>query len=285
MTYPVSACVFIRNCFDGAFCLFESMASILPFVSEFIVMDLGSNDGTLELLLEIEKENDKVKVIGKEWPEIDAGVFATLANDLIGICQYDNVLYYQADEIWHQDLLRRMENEFEQGNYDLSFWRIQYRDNFQSVKWFPHIVHRVGKKDRFNFVGDGMNSDRFMDAKLCSVYDGGYFLKWEAMGQEGVRPFVNDMITDVSLVGGFRDNIIERRALHAPFWHEEPHIENIPANEWAEKAMQNENWTKLESPYNLPHILKWHVGRVRYEVRQSLLDTLKADDTRGLLGL
>ena len=285
MTYPVSACVFIRNCFDGAFCLFESMASILPFVSEFIVMDLGSNDGTLELLLDIEKENDKVKIIGKEWPEIDAGVFATLANELIDICQYDNVLYYQADEIFHQDLLKRMESEFEQGHFDLSFWRIQYRDNFQRVKWFPHFVHRVGKKDRFHFVGDGMNSDRFMDAKLCSVYDGGYFLRWGDMGQDGIKPFVNDMITDVSLVGGFRDNIIERRLLHAPFWHEEPHIEGVPGTEWAEKAIQNEDWTKPESPYNLPHILKWHIGRVRYEVRQSLLDALKADDTRGLLGL
>lgn len=285
MSYNLSACVFIKDTFTGAFCLFESIASLLPFSDEFIVMDLGSTDGTLDYLQEIEAANPKVKLITGKFPTIDAGAFATLANDLIAECKNNNVLYYQADEIWHPDLLRLMAQEFEQGNFDLSFWRIQYRDNFQRVKWFPHPVHRVGQKGSFNFVGDGMTTDRTWNAKLCSNYNGGYFTQWGEMGQEGIKPYVHEMIMDVSLVGGFRDNIIERRALHAPFWHEEPTIEGKPAKQWEAEAVANGDWVRTDTPYNLPQIMRFHVGKTRYYLRTELLDALKRDDTRGLVGL
>ena len=119
MTYPVSACVFIRDTYRGAFCLWESMASLLPFVSEFVVMDLGSTDGTRDTLNEIAMVNPKVKLVDAVFPEIDACAFATLANDLIDLCEYDNVLYYQADEIWHENLLKQMAQRFELGDFDL----------------------------------------------------------------------------------------------------------------------------------------------------------------------
>lgn len=285
MSYQLSTCVFIRDTFTGAFCLWESMATLLPFCDEFVVMDLGSIDGTRETLNEIAMTNPKVRLLSGEFPRIDAGAFADLANELIDKCRYDNVLYYQADEIWHPDLLRLMKAEFETGNFDLSFWRIQYRDNWQKVKWFPHPVHRVGQKGKFHFVDDGMTTDRTWAARLCSTYGGDHFMKWGEMGQEGIKSYVNEMIMDVSLVGGFRDNIIERRILHAPFWHEEPHIEGKPASQWKEFALNNPDWTKTESPYNLPPIMRWHVGKIRYELRPELLEALKHNTTEALVGL
>lgn len=289
MSYNLSAAVFIRNSLTG-FCLWESVASILPWVDEFVVLDLGSTDGTIELLREIAHQNRKFKIIleGK-FPEIDAGVFATLANELIDRCQYENVLYYQADEIWHEDLIKQMTQRFDNGQFDLSFWRIQYANNFQYPKWYPHLVHRVGQKNNFHFTGDGMNSDRVWDAKICSTYGGEMFPKWGDLGQEGIKPYTNEMITDVSLLGGFRDNIVERRALHAPFWHEEPTIPyydkntgqqtHKAASKWLDEAYQDPDWTKTESPYNLPKILKYHVGKTRYTLRPSLFEAIKKDDT------
>jgi len=152
------------------------------------------------------------------------------------------------------------------------------------VKWFPHPVHRVGRKNgSFKFVGDGMTIDRTFAAEICSQWGGTWFYKWGELGQEGIKPYVNDMIMDVSLVGGFRDNIIERRALHAPFWHEEPHIEGIPANQWGEKALANPDWTKTESPYDIPHVMKYHIGKTRYSLRPELLEALKRDETKDLI--
>lgn len=269
--------MFIKDCFKGAFCLFESMHQILSLVDELIVMDLGSTDGTFESLLEIANNNPRVKLYKHSWPKIDAGVFADLANQLIDMCLYDNVLYYQADEIWHENLLRLTYLELLEGNFDLSFWRIQYRENFQEVKWFPHLVHRIGQKGKFNFVDDGMSTDRTFDAKVCSSYGGEWFPKWGSLGQEGIKPYVNEMIMDVSLLGGFRDNIIERRALHAPFWHEEPIIENMPADKWAERAVNNPAWERTESPYDLPAIMNYHIGKTRYTLRKDLLEALKYD--------
>lgn len=307
MSCNLSACVFIKDCFTGAFCLFESMASLLPFCDEFLVMDLGSTDGTREALNEIAMTNPKVRLIPGEFPSTNALAFAKLANDLIRLCSNDRVLYYQADEIWHPDLLRIMKAKFDEGNFDLSFWRIQYANNFQYVKWFPHIVHRVGIRTdgKFYFAEtaeeqavnkDGMNSTRFMDASLCSTYGGDYFLRWGTMGQDGIKPYVHEMIMDVSLLGGFRDNIIERRTKHAPFWGEQPtstpyfdrhsHRQNhIDTAKWVERAMNDEDWTKTESPYNLPPIMHYHIGKPRYELRPELLEALRTNTTEAMVGL
>lgn len=307
MSYNLSVCVFIKDTFTGAFCLWESMAALLPFSDEFLIMDLGSTDGTRETLNDIAMTNPKVRLLAGEFPSINAMAFAKLANDLVRECKHDRVLYYQADEIWHQDLLRLMKQKFDEGNFDLSFWRIQYANNFQYVKWFPHLVHRVGDRQgkQFYFAEkpdeylaanhDGMNTVRVWEATLCSNYDGGYFPRWGAMGQDGIKPYTNEMIMDVSLLGGFRDNIIERRAKHAPFWGEEPTVPyfdpktyrqwHIPASDWIDRAMNNPDWTRPETPYNIPQIMRWHVGRTKYELRPELLEALKNNTTEAMVGL
>ncbi len=285
MSYNLSACVFIRDTFKGAFCLFEGMATLLPLVDEFIVMDLGSTDGTLEMLQEIMIANPKVALVRNSFAdyETDANVFATLANELIAMCQYDNVLYYQSDEIWHENLVNFMRQEFEQGNFDLKFWRVQLRENFQKIKWFPHFVHRVGQKDNFNFVGDGMNTDRYLEPKLChSEYNSSWFPQWSTRFENHAERLpLNEMIMDVSLVGAFLENIPERRRMHTPFWHEPitsmPSDENgLSISEWMNRERENNNnWQKDTTPFDIPSIMHYHLGKPIYRLRPDLLEALK----------
>jgi len=286
MSYPLSGCVFVRDTFKGAFCLPESIYQFLPFCDDITIMDLGSTDGTKEFLLDIARHNPKIKVILEDnFPFTDAGVFAALANTLVEFCQHPNVLYWQSDEIWHEDLLEQLKQRLDNGQFDLSFWRIQYANNFQYVKWFPHLVHRVGQKGRFNFNGDGMNTDRVWDAKICSNYGGEMFPKWGDLGQEGIKPYTSEMVTDISLLGAFRDNIPDRRRMHAPFWHEEPNIpyfangKQTPMGEsdWYNRAIGDTDWLKKESPYNLPKLLRYHVGKIRYEIRPELLEAIRSN--------
>lgn len=288
MNYPLSGCVFIKDSFAGAYMLPESLYQFLPFCDDITIMDLGSTDGTKEFLLDVAQHNPKIKVILEdEFPFTDAGVFATLANTLIEFCQHPNVLYWQSDEIWHEDLLEQLKHRLDDGQFDLSFWRIQYANNFQYVKWFPHLVHRVGQKGRFNFNGDGMNTDRVWDAKICSNYGGEMFPKWGDLGQEGIKPYVSEMVTDISLLGAFRDNIPDRRRMHAPFWHEEPNIpyfangkqSPMKESDWYNRALGDIDWLKTESPYNLPKLLKYHVGKTRYELRPELLEAIRNNGT------
>lgn len=302
MSYPLSACCFIRDTFSGGFCLPESLLQFMPFCDEIVVLDLGSTDGTIEFLREVANHNPKLKVILEgSFPYDDAGVFATLANTLVDFCKNPHVIYWQSDEIWHEDLLELMSQRFERGEFDLSFWRIQYANNFQYIKWFPHLVHRVGTKgnhfnegkNNFEFNGDGMNTTRSWDAKICSNYGGEMFPKWGELGQEGIKPYTNEMITDVSLLGAFRDLIPDRRRMHAPFWHEEPTIPyynkangeqfHRPASQWEAQALSDPDWTKGKSPFNLPAILRYHVGRTRYELRPELLEALKFDRAKQYL--
>lgn len=292
----LSGCCFIRNAFAGAYMLPESVAQFLPFVDDMVIMDLGSTDGTIEFLTEISRANPKIKVILRDgFPFEDANVFATLANDLIKLCKYPDVIYWQSDEIWHEYTLQLMEKRLQNGLTDLSFWRIQFANNFQYVKWYPHLVHRVGHKDNFNFTGDGMNTNRVWDAKICSNYGGEMFPKWGELGHEGIKPYIHEMVTNVSLIGGFRDNIPDRRRMHAPFWHESPTIPyydketgkqpHMQEMEWRIKAMGDSDWTKQTSPFDLPNILKYHVGKTKYELRPGLMEAIRADDTRNLLGI
>lgn len=284
MTYNLSACVFIRNTFKGAFCLFESMATLLPLADEFIVMDLDSEDGTLETLRAIAEANPKMRLVNGQFTELDARVFATLANDLVAMCSHDTVLYYQADEIWHENLLKLTRAALNRGERDLSFWRVQLRHNFQKIKWFPHPVHRIAPKDDFIFVNDGMNTERTWSAKMISQWGFGQFAEWGAEFEDKPTQLpTNEMILDVSLTGGFLDNIPDRRRMHLPFWGED---DVMPADEggmgvddWYSAQKGDPNWAKTQSPFDLPAILKWHVGRFKYELRPELLEALKEDAT------
>ncbi len=262
------------------------MHQLLPLCGEFIVMDLGSDDGTLEVLKEIEAHNPKVKVVYSTFYENDAAIFAKLANDLIAQCNYPNVLYYQADEIWHENLIELTKKELNQGWRDLSFWRVQLRYNFQVYKWFPYPVHRIAPKDKFNFVNDGMNSDRAFDAKMVSTWDMGQFRKWEDdyIAQPETLP-LHEMILDVSLTGGFLENIPERRRMHMPFWGEDINDIHMPADEksmrltdWMKKQRENEQWDKTLTEFNIPSIMRYHLGKKEYVLRPELLETLKAGE-------
>ena len=189
MLPKISICVFIKDNNIGAFGLWESMAVLMPLADEFFVLDLGSTDGTYEILQDLAINNKKIRLERGEFPinpvteTIDAGSFAEIPNQMIQAAKNDLVMYYQADEIFHERLIDRLKdrlNNYNPGYFKgLSFWRYQLCNNFQHVKWFPHIVHRIDHKDQFNFVGDGMNSDRTMDAELVSEYDAGWFAHWD----------------------------------------------------------------------------------------------------------
>ena len=154
------------------------------------------------------------------------------------------------------------------------------------MKWPPHPVHRLGTKGRFHFVGDGMNTDRYFEPPVCSEYNMGWFTRWgeEWKGRYPELP-THEMVLDVSASGGFIENIIQKRALHAPMWREAPNVDGVPIKKWMTRERGNPNWTKQSTPFNIPHIMKWHVGRIKYDVRPELIEALKNNKTEEMLGL
>ncbi len=283
MSYNLSGCVFIRNCFEGAFCLFESMYQLLPLCDEFVVMDLGSDDGTLETLKEIATHNPKVRIVHSTFYEQDAAIFAKLANDLIGMCDHPNVLYYQSDEIWHEDLISLTRAALDEGKRDLAFWRVQLKNNFQAVDWFPHPVHRIAPRGNFDFVEDGMNTQRVFSTKMVSQWGFDQQQHWSNEYEE--RPTelpLNEMILDVSLTGGFLENIPARRRMHLPFWGEGDVMTGneggLPIDTWIEAERGNLDWQYVKTDFNIPEIMRYHLGKKKYTLRSTLLEALKLGD-------
>lgn len=281
MSYNLSGCVFIRNTFQGAFCLFESMYQLLPLCDEFIVMDLGSDDGTLEVLKQIALANPKVRIIKQVFYKNDASIFAELANEVISHCNHPNVLYYQADEIWHENLIEVTKKRLDEGKNDLSFWRYQLKYNFQKIKQFPQVVHRIAPKDNFNFVGDGMNTDRHFDPEMCSNWDKEYFPQWSDRYKAIPDQLpTNEMILDVSMNGGFLDNVPDRRRMHLPFWHEgevmpQDEGEVLSIDAWVKLHSKKPDWLKTDTPFNIPEIMRYHLGKRKYTLRPQLFEMLK----------
>jgi hypothetical protein len=282
----LSAATFIRDSMRGGFCLFESMAMWLTLpIDEMIVLDLGSTDGTRELLGQIADSNKRVKIHDAGFSKIDAAAFADAANDCIALTENDRVLFWQADEIMHENLIPFMLNWISKDACELTFWRYQLRENFQRIKWFPHPVQRVGCKSQgYTFVGDGMNTKGYFGPPVLGDYDGGWFTRWGAEFEKEPDTLpTHQMLLDVSLVGAFRDLIVDRRRMHAPFWHEAPDVEGVPADVWYQEQLKNANWTAKETPFDIPKIMHWHLGKTRYYLRDGLLQALKRDETEAYI--
>lgn len=284
--HPISGCTFISNAIKGAFYLFESMVTMLPLVDDMHVMDMGSTDGTLELLHAIARVNERIHIHVKDYTSEwnNPRVLAHASNDVVALACHDDILFWQPDEIWHEMLIERMVSMFEQGHRNMTFWRYQLRDNFQRVHWLPHLVHRVGNRRNgmFRFMGDGMNTEKVVGAVACTEYGGGW-PQWSGKDPASI-PVTDvptyDMILDVCSFGVPRDNIVHRRRLHYPLWTAAQPVFTIEGkypDEWQREANANPAWTKSDTPYDIPNIVRWHVGRTSYVVRPELIEILKND--------
>lgn len=290
MLPKMSACVFIRDNDVGAFCLWESMAQLIPLVDEYVVYDFGSTDGTRDAVLDLALKNPKIKSVVGPFPtnpktgNKDSGGFAEMANMVVSMCKNDLVIYHQSDEIWHENLIRLMVKRLEseqngatsKGFEGLSFWRYQLKENFQKFKWFPHLVKRVvWKRDIVEgtnpFDGDGMNTTR--QADVCSHFDGGWGHKWDTVFRPAPHTLPgHEMILDVSRNGGFLQNIVKKSTLHGPFWNEDPNVDGRPVKEWYEEELRtNTNWYKQWSPFEIPEIMRGHLGKDTYEQRPEIM--------------
>ena len=286
MLAKISACVYIRDSIELPFMLWESMSQLIPLVDEYIVMDLGSTDGTLETLKDLAARNRKIRLeYGSFNLERKEKTFADLSNQLVGMAKNDLVLQHQADEIFHEDLVKVFAKELEalSGGIPsdfkgLSFWRIQLENNFQRVKWYPHLINHFDLKERLSYIGDGMSTGRTGDAKICGDYPA---CDWKANFEGCPHQLPTEqMILDVSMTGGFLSQIPERRRKHAPIWKEDPevlylHGKAVNLQDWYNEEMGNPEWTRPESPFNIPAVLRPHVGSLRYQLREEILNKIR----------
>jgi glycosyltransferase involved in cell wall biosynthesis len=110
---------YVRNGFDYGVPFLESIQSVLPICSEFIVAVGDSTDGTREAIVNL--NNPKIKIIDTVWDmQLKEGgkVFAQQANIALDHVQADWCLHIQSDEVFHEKDLDNIVTEIDANDSD-----------------------------------------------------------------------------------------------------------------------------------------------------------------------
>lgn len=150
-----------KNCVEQKYPFKQSIMSMLGFCDEVCVVDGGSTDGTWEILQELAKKNDKLKIlqIKRDWEHKRFAVFDGLQKAAARkLCTKDFCWQMDSDEIVHQDdavKIHNIINHFPSDCDLLALPVVEYwgstekvRCDINSWKWrlsrnLSHITHGI----------------------------------------------------------------------------------------------------------------------------------------------
>jgi len=137
----VTGFTFIRNAVKFDYPVVEAIKSILPICNDFIVAVGKSDDSTLELIQNIDKQ--RIKIVETTWddsPEMKVGgkVFALETNKAFQAIPDDSdwAFYIQGDEIIHEKYLDNIQAEM-----------LKWKDDKQVDGLLFHYLHFYGSYD------------------------------------------------------------------------------------------------------------------------------------------
>lgn len=160
------------NCFKGGYPFRESIVSMLGFCDEIVVVDAGSEDGTLDALREMQERDSRIvlHVQKRDWSDPRSAVFDGQQKALArAICTGDFCWQQDSDEVVHENdyqKIRDMVSSFPT-NIDLialpvvEFWgkTEKVRIDVNPWKWrlsrnVPYVTHGIpGNLRRFDDEG------------------------------------------------------------------------------------------------------------------------------------
>ncbi len=256
---------FVRNALSLGYPIIEAVYNLLPLASELILVDCGSTDGTKELLQSL-TVNPHIQVHHDTWIPGRGGKNINDSGNLCHkLCNYDTIVFVEGDEVWEENLVETARIQLDAGNNHLKFWRFQLTQNFQRSSWYlerEQLLNRIFRRGS------------------CLIVEANSDLAHTAIEV----PITAGYIVDCR--NNFRDLYLQRdQALKEIYGSDDGKIRMVPAHSnysWAmtpaqvAQELQDVRWTWTTTPFRLPKILTWHLGRPRYEVRPELVERLKA---------
>lgn len=258
----ISGFTFVHNAIAGGYPIVEAIRAVQPYVNEMVVVDCQSTDGTRELLNRLvnipvyDVYKNKViplQIIGGYWGN-KAGETLRQAHAKYIECNGDVIIHFEADEVYDDSLIRAIVDHIKAGYTDLSVYRLQLEQNFQRCRWYPDRVHRVFPR-MSNVRKEGHTTNQAEKSVLLTE-ENGYL--WD-------------------VTNCFRDNWLNRVKQQAELRDDKPQyiftpLHTLHKSEYTEQEAQKiiyggRVWTKKNTPFNVPEILRPLVGVTKYEPR------------------
>lgn len=240
----LSGFTFIHNAIANGLPIFEAIKAVQPFVDEMVVVDMGSTDGTRELL-----HKTGATIHAMPWIA-NRAYFNEIFLKHSEYCSGDVIIFFEADEVYDDKLLREIILHVELLDIkDIAVHRLQLEQNFQRCRWYPTTVHRVFPRGGGSYVQHPVKHPSNIFTIMME-----YGLLW-----------------DVS--NCFRDNIQARREDARQIWGQarrlyvrEHFTQPVEVNEKEEaQILQEPHWEWTITPFNIPDVLKPLVGKTKYE--------------------
>lgn len=237
----ISGFTFGHNLIDSGYPIIEAIDAIQDYCNEIVFVDMQSTDTTRQVV-----EALGCRVIEGEWGN-KAGETLAKAHALHCQCENDIIWHFEADEVFGEDLAYDVYYNIEMGVPNITVYRLQVEQNFQRVRWYPDLVHRIFGKGTVR--KEGHSTDLHFQTNL-PVVTTGYL--WDC-------------------TNCFRDNWLNRINKQAELWNETPQYRAVPLHfkhsvllDNVDSFLQQSHWLLDMSPLALPESLRGLVGLTRY---------------------
>jgi len=258
----ISGFTFVHNALNAGIPIRESINAVLPYVDELVVVDAESNDGTREWLDAFRTsfcpETERTcRIIDAKWGT-DGGETLKRLHAMNVECEGDVIIHFEADEVFDDKLIKRVKNLIDKGANSLLVWRLQVEQNFQRIRWYPELVHRVFKKgtvikeghttNRHDIAGEMSPKGFIWDVTNC------FRDQWYPRIQQQAE------LRKDTETGGLN---LRRVPLH--FNHNIDLLDPNVKDKTLQDFLDEPHWLWTETPLNIPDILKPLVGKTKYE--------------------
>lgn len=211
----------------------EAILQVLPFVCEVIVVDMGSDDNTIDVIEHMSRTYN-IKLLRYDGRD-NVMTYQQLAKT-------KSILHFYPDEIYPKPLLNELYDLVVNCNtINISVLRIVVEQNFQRVRWYPEYVHRVFR--RGNIKIDGVTTNKahlrrmhYVDERL------GYLWAF----QNCFRDNFLKSIDDYEWVKIVQEHFLKEQ------------------NITIDRIRKAKHWRWKSTPLQLPPIIKSHIGRTHY---------------------
>jgi len=140
----------IRNGIENGYPFVESILSVLPLVDEYLMNDGGSTDGTLEVLLRLQKIFPKIKIYqipDKSMVRWDC--ISNVINKLIKKAQGNWIFLGNSDELLHENDIVSLRKLIEETDWPIvRFQRREVSKNWSKLSDEVYHPARAARKTR-----------------------------------------------------------------------------------------------------------------------------------------